>query len=97
MSVNALNELERVDAEGLVHTSVEDSREYLRALNPDNNEYGQAGLERNLRVLRAALELEKEGQARTTLIGAMRVLIRANEGALERNDDLVVADPAAAE
>ncbi len=62
----------------LVGGSVEDAKCYLQLLDPENAH----GIETNLVILRTALEAEKEGAARKSLITAIRAAIRTNENAL---------------
>lgn len=67
----------------LVGGSVEDAKRYLQLLDPENAH----GIETNLVILRTALEAEKEGAARKSLITAIRAAIRTNENALDAGGD----------
>jgi hypothetical protein len=85
-----LNPSELAAVDRLVNSSIDDARNsliYYRATEGDT----PASIETGLQMLRLALEKEKEGQNRSSLLNLLRSTIRANEAALEGIDDDLVA------
>jgi len=94
MPSTTLTKAERDSIDSLVHTSIDDARSSLQCTYKAEADTPPSKLESNLRILRLALEEEKNGSNRVSLLNLLRSAIRANETALEAIDgDLVVAIP----
>lgn len=69
----------------IVHTSVDDAKSSIAALLADESK----STEERLRILRAALEAEKEGQARSSLLTIIRSAIRSQEKVAEGEEEVL--------
>lgn len=83
----ALSNRNEEAASRLVNTSIDDARSSLQYSYQPSPEHSQEKIEENIRILRLALEAEKNGSNRVSLLNLLRSAIRANETAVERNDD----------
>lgn len=69
----------------IVKTSVDDAKSSIAALLAEESK----STEDRLRILRAALEAEKEGQARSSLLTLIRSAIRSQEKAAEGEEEVL--------